>query len=383
MSQSITIMAAAAALAAAGAAQAQYLMMPDSTNNRIVLFDPNDGSLVDSDFFPLAGGTPLHAMQVGNEIWVSEQVGDRVSRWDFDGNSLGAVTGGMDNIRGMALIGDRVYVTNSGTSNGAPGNAIVMFDTSGNALGSFTTNGLAPSPFGILAHQGGMLVSSSSGGDDIHRFDLSGNSLGTFHNSTSISFVEQLAHASNGNVLAAGFSTPAGVYELDPDSGAIVGSFAGSGVRGVYALANGDIMWTNSSGAWVYDPNTQQSTQVYAGGCRYLDVLNITPPGPTLRLSGDCPGTITVAWSNAPANRQMGIVFASSQGNFTIPGGPCAGTQLGLGTQNLRLVNVVNTGSSGSGSVNGLAGSSACGGYLQLVIAEGNPCATSNVAQVP
>ncbi len=284
----LTIVAGASMAAGAGAAEAQYLMMPDSTNNVMVLFDPTDGSVVNSNYFALAGGTTVHAMQVGSEIWVSEQIGDRISRWDILGNSLGAISGGLDNIRGMGRIGDRVYVTNAGTGNGAPGAAVVMFDTAGTNLGSFSTVGLAPSPFGILAHQGGMLVSSSSADDDIHRFDLSGNSLGAFHNSASISFVEQLAHAANGNVLAAGFSTPAGVYELDADTGAIVSSFAGSGVRGVRQLGNGNIMWTNGSGAWVYDSNTQQSTQVYAGGGRYVDFVVIPAPGSfaLLGLSG-------------------------------------------------------------------------------------------------
>ncbi len=49
-------------------ASAQYLMMPDSTNNRLVLFDPFDGSVVNSNYFALQGGTPIHAMQVGNQI---------------------------------------------------------------------------------------------------------------------------------------------------------------------------------------------------------------------------------------------------------------------------------------------------------------------------
>ncbi len=377
------VAAAAIAFCLGAGAEAQYLMMPDSTNNRVVLFDPLDGSVINELYFALTGGTPVHAMQVGDEIWVSEQVGDRVSRWDLTGNSLGAVTGGMDNIRGMGLINGRVYVTNAGTANGAPGNAVVMFDMSGGSLGFFSTSGTAPSPFGILGHQGGMLVSSSSGSDDIHRFDLNGASQGTFHNSGTLNFVEQMAHAANGNVLAATFSSPAGIYELDPSTGAIISSFTGSGARGVHQLGNGNIMWTNSSGAWVYDVNSLQSTLVYSGGGRYLDVLNLVPPGPSLRVTGQCPGTLTLTWSNAPPNRQMGILFAAALGNFTISSGPCAGTELGLGPQQLRLVNTIGTGPNGNGSVNGQAGTSACRRYLQLVIAEGSPCATSNVAQIP
>jgi len=87
----------------------QFVIMPDSTNNRLVAFSPFDGSVINSNMFSLAGGTPIHALQVGNEIWVSEQLGDRISRWSLSGTFLGEIggaAGGMDNIRGMALIGD-------------------------------------------------------------------------------------------------------------------------------------------------------------------------------------------------------------------------------------------------------------------------------------
>lgn len=100
-----------------------------------------------------------------------------------------------------------------------------------------------------------------------------------------------------------------------------------------------------------------------------------------LSVAGPCPGTVTVSWSDATPSRTMGIVFANGTGNFTIPGGPCGRTTLGLGSAGIRLVNTINTGS-GSGRVNGAAGTSACGHYLQLVVVDGNPCTTSNVAQI-
>ncbi len=103
--------------------------------------------------------------------------------------------------------------------------------------------------------------------------------------------------------------------------------------------------------------------------------------GYSLTVSGNCPGTVNVAWAGAQPNKQQGIVFAANTGSYTIPGGPCAGTQLGLGTQQLRLVNTVPTGN-GSGNVNGNASSGACGGYLQLVTIS-SPCETSNVDQIP
>lgn len=259
--------------------QAQsFLMMPDSTNNRVVLFNPFNGSVLNANYFSLAAGTPVHAMQVGSEIWVSEQLGDRVSRWDLTGNSLGAIGptfsgGGFDNIRGMGMINNTVYVTNAGSNNGAPGNAVLSFDTAGNFQNSFVTTGLAPSPFGILSHQGGMLVSSSSANDDIHRFSLAGASLGTFHNTTSLNFAEQMFTASNGNILVAGFSSN-NVVRLDAATGALISQFTASGPRGVWELGNGNILWTNGSGAHIYDGVS--STQVYTGGGRYLDLLQVS-----------------------------------------------------------------------------------------------------------
>lgn len=271
------------ALAASGAASGQFLMMPDSTNNRMVLFDPFNGSVVNNNYFALQGGTPIHAMQVGNEIWVSEQIGDRVVRFDLTGNQVGVIgggaTGGLDNIRGMGLIGNTVYVTNGGAGNGSPGSSsVVMFDTAGNSAGNFLTTGLAPSPFGILAHQGGLLVSSSSANDDIHRFALNGAALGTFHNSTILNFAEQMNYAANGDILVAGFSSN-NIVRLDANTGAVISTFAASGARGVIQLGNGNIMWTSSAGASIFDVSTGASSLVYAGGGRYIDHLTIPTPG--------------------------------------------------------------------------------------------------------
>lgn len=264
-------------LSATYVASAQhYVMMPDSTNNRTVLFDPNDGSLVNSNYFGLPGGTSVHALQVDDEIWVSTQIGDRIDRYDLTGTPISSITGGMDNLRGMALIGGKVFVCNDGTGNGAPGAAILAFDTSGNPLGSFNTP--SSSPFGILEYGNNMLVSSDAANDDVHQYTLGGASVGTFHNSTSLNFAEQMDYDSAGNILVAAFSSNQ-VVTLNNSTGAIVSTFAASGARGVYQLGNGNILWTNSGGAHVYNVGSGTSSQVYAGGGRFLDDLVIPTPG--------------------------------------------------------------------------------------------------------
>jgi glutamine cyclotransferase len=266
----------------APSAHAQFLMMPDSTNNRVVLFDPFNGALVNSNYFALAGGTPIHAMQVGTEIWVSEQVGDRISRWSLTGTSLGAITGALDNVRGMEQVGNTVYLCTTGTNSGAPGRAIARFDTAGNPLGSFPA---APSDgFGILSHQGDLLVSSSAANNDIERYSVTGTDVGVFHNSASVSFLEQMDHATNGDVLAAVFTTNV-IARFDPNTGALLSTVPASGARGLWQLGNGNIMWTSGTGAFVFDVTTQTSTQVYAGGGRFIDLLVVPEPGTGLLIA--------------------------------------------------------------------------------------------------
>src|SRR3954468_13286128 len=223
------LLAAGAVLFAtiASPASAQgVILMPDSTNNRLVAFDAFNGSVVNSNMFALAAGTPVSAVQVGSEIWVSEQIGDRISHWSMSGvflGEIGGASGGLDNVRGIAMVGNVIYVANSGTANGAPGAAVVMFSTSGAPLGNFSTTGFAPGPFYILEQQGTLLVSSDTGNNDIHRFTLGGVSVGAFHNSTALNFVEQMGMAANGSILAAGFSTN-NIAFLDPNNGSLLSS---------------------------------------------------------------------------------------------------------------------------------------------------------------
>jgi hypothetical protein len=290
------------ALCLPGAVQAQVLAMPDSTNNRMVLFDPFNGAVLNPDYFALAGGTPIHAIEVGNEIWVSEQIGDRVSRWSLTGTFLGAIggavpTGGLDNVRGMARVGSTVFVSNAGTANGAPGGAVVMFGTDGTPMGSFATPN-ASSPFAVLPVTGaGLLVASSNANDDVHRYSLAGASLGTFHNSASLNFAQQMAVAANGDILVAGFSSN-NIVRLDATSGAVLSSFTASGARGVAQLGNGNILWTSGAGASIYDVALGTSSLVYAGGGRHLGLISAIPePGTWALWLGGLAGVAgAAAW---------------------------------------------------------------------------------------
>lgn len=114
-----------------------------------------------------------------------------------------------------------------------------------------------------------------------------------------------------------------------------------------------------------------------------VKVLNDPERAPILSVAASCPtgGPIRVGWSQATPAAPIGIVFARSTGSVRIPpGNPCAGTELGLSTDQLRLVYQGTAGPEGSRTLISTVGPGACGAYLQLLdIAR---CNLSNVARI-
>jgi hypothetical protein len=262
-------------------------MVPDSTADRVVLLDAFDGSVVNANFLDIAtpaaaagvSSLPVEALQVGNEIWVSDQGADRIWRFDSSGGFIGDVGAGqLDNIRGMEVVGNTVYVAQEGTTAFDPG--IVTIDVPSLAItGSFANfGGDDISYWDVLLRNGELYVSNSdSGNDAIERYALDGTFLGFFAQSdglTDFDFVQQLANTSNGNLLAGGFSVPSGVYEFLPD-GTNLGITAGLdfGPRGVAELGNGDTLWTN--GAWI---RTDDNIVLDGGSYRFISATTIPAP---------------------------------------------------------------------------------------------------------
>ena len=142
-------------------AQASFLMITDSDDDRVLLFDAFDGSLVNENFLLLdelvpaftgssfdSASSPINAVQVGNEIWVSDNSEDSIFRVNSSRQVIGRIGGratefggteGLDDIRGLDQLGNTVFVLNDGTSNSAPGDdTIVTIDaTTGLITGNF------------------------------------------------------------------------------------------------------------------------------------------------------------------------------------------------------------------------------------------------------
>lgn len=292
MTRSVRTWVSAALLVASAAVSAsgQYLMIPDSSADRIMLFSAQDGSLVNQNFIVDAGGspydfnTPKDAIQVGNEIWVSDQISDAIFRFtaSLTPTYIATISGGMDNLRGMGQLGSRVYVSNAGTANGAPGAAVIVYNTSGVFQFSFPY----PDPFDCTELNGRILVCDGTG-DDITSFAPDGTGPVVFHPSTGVgdvNFPEQITVANTGpsgakEVWVAGFTSPSGVYRYDVN-GALVAYYAVTGgMRGVAVLGNGNVLCTEGATVKYFTPPSITATVVVTGGMttQYINPLNLGP----------------------------------------------------------------------------------------------------------
>ncbi len=255
-----------------GTAHAQQVLLEvDTGANRILTLSPTTGAVLNANFITDANSaatydfqTPRAAIQVGNEIWVSDQSPNinAIYRFDLGGSYLskiGGAAGGLSNVRGMRLIDGTVYVVNAGTTNGAPGIGIARYDTAGNSLGFFSTvttvgaTTVGSSPWDIASYNGRLLVSDGTS-RGLQLYNTDGSYSGAFTPAAINNIPAEIFVRSNGNVLlAANGSTPTGsfgLYELSP-TGAIVSKWTGTpglGVRGVYELANGQYLISEAGG---------------------------------------------------------------------------------------------------------------------------------------
>ncbi|MGD8393851.1 MAG: hypothetical protein PVF43_00085 [Candidatus Eiseniibacteriota bacterium] len=222
------------------------LLIPESSNDGVLKFDPVSGAFLgyavppDPDHL----STPIDCALNSTGFLVSDQIDDAVQQYDLAGNWLSTFAAGIDNQRGIAAYDGALYCT------GGNDDYIPYYDLqTGASLGDFIPSGGGglDSPFDILFRTDDVLVASINT-DNILRYALDGTPLGVF--TSGLPFVEQMALAANGNVLATDFTDDV-IYEFLPD-GTQVGAYPGvSGPRGCYELTDGNLLTTNGSGVHV------------------------------------------------------------------------------------------------------------------------------------
>ncbi|MEO1716618.1 MAG: hypothetical protein AAFR76_05855 [Planctomycetota bacterium] len=263
---------AAAVAGVAVSASGQNLLVPESGEDVVYVIDGFSGAVINSSFIDIAAAaasvgytgtlTPSEAIEVGNEIWVSDQLADRIWTFDRSGIFTGQIgvdsfgDGQLNNIRGIEVVGGTVFAA-LGNNNAAgtvlEGVATIDVATRQISGGFNGRDPLDTNYFDVFAFNGELLISNiDTGNDGIERYDTDGNFLGILASSdgvTGIDFPQQInARSSNGNLLVGGFSPPSGVWEFT-DEGDSLGVVAGMdlGTRAGYELGNGEIIWTNSS----------------------------------------------------------------------------------------------------------------------------------------
>jgi hypothetical protein len=348
-----------AAILAASSAYGQGIFQP--SYNQTTSFDGSPAQLLQH---------PMGITFDGSHYWTAaggSSNGNRLADFDSGGNYVASYQPGID-FRAVFTVGgngSQVYGRGFASSD-------ILRQTS---PGVFTTHltlsgGIPDSQSNVVFDSTGSEYIAHSNGT-ISRWSLSGSSMGTVALSGYGSMFSEGSYPNNRGVICAGG------YYLTYSNGNL-SAWDAAGTRVGNTVLNGagtnfdshfSFGWGNNM-VWVADGlNTTWR------GYLIPELLG----GYLLSISGQCPGTITVNWNGATPSVQQGIVFGQNQGTTIIPGGPCAGTQLGV-QNGVQLVRTIGTGS-GSGSVNGTAGTAACRRFLQLV--EAGSCNTSNVAQIP
>ncbi len=331
----LSLAALAGTLMTTSAAAQQTLATIDSTGDVVLLLDPMDGSVTNPAFIDIAAGaaaagytgstTPIEAIQVGDEIWISDQLADRIWRFDLATQAFiddigvdSAGDGQLNNIRGIEYVGDTVYGS-IGTDNtaGTVLRGIVTIDVpSLTVTGSFNGRDLADTSYFDVYYNGTELLvpNIDTGNDGIERYALDGTFLGILVSSdgvASFDFLEQIS-ADGADYLAAGFSPPSGVFSISSegdDNGIIAG--LDRGIRGCWRLGNGEVLWTNGS---VVATDTEDKAT--GGSFRFISMFDLGgaectgdiaddfgTPGADgmisfgdflalLGLVGDCPGMV-------------------------------------------------------------------------------------------
>jgi hypothetical protein len=247
------VAAAVMLFAAAEVASAGYLAIPESTNDTVGMYDPFDGAYL-GDIIDGAGlfSTPINAvLGPDSMIYVSDQLGDAVFRFDMDGNYVDTVVSGLNNLRGIDFRGGNLFVTSGD-------DFVAEYDLDGNFQGNFIDDGSDPFDIYFLDDGRSLLANIQGTDDDIRLYGEDGQS---FDSLFSISFPEQIqSMPSTGHYLNASFSDDF-ITEFGLD-GTIYNQWFFNGGRGVFELGNGNLLVTAGDGVWSLDPDTSDLTLI-------------------------------------------------------------------------------------------------------------------------
>ncbi len=268
------------------------LLIPESSNDRVMAFDATTGDLIDPDFVPSSGdlATPINAILSveGNRILVADQLNDGIFAYNLAGAPLGlfAPAGGVntsvyDNARGFELnpFGDN-YLATSGNTQTVPSfevDGTYDFDCWAAAQG-------LDSPFDVnIRVDLSVALITDIDVDAVLASTACGASASVFaavdNFPEQVHVVEGVTAPGVASVYVANFSgAQAGVLVYDA-TGALLDTIVPAGLgglRGVYPLPNGNLLVTNGDG--VFEINTAGAlvdTKISGVSARFIELAVI------------------------------------------------------------------------------------------------------------
>lgn len=255
--------------------QTPVLLIPDSGNDLVAMFDPADGTYLGDFIVDDPTGTmydleiPINAVDGPDDlIFVSDQVSGAVYNFDMEGQYVNTAISDINNVRGIDFRGDTLYATS--------GDGMVAIYSGPDVYeGDFISGSI--SPFDILFLPDGTSLLSEINGDVISHYDENGANPTVV---ISASFPEQVQFdaGASGHFLTGDF-TGYLITEFMLD-GTIIDTWALDEVRAAYRLSNGNILATNSDGVHEIDPATGVIIETeYYGNCRFIELVEVEMTG--------------------------------------------------------------------------------------------------------
>jgi len=312
----------------------KVLLIPDSTNDVVSMFDPHDGTYL-GDLINGAGtfSTPIHAVQgPDGNIYVSDQVNDSVYVYDTTGAFLSVyadASDGLNNVRGIDFRGANLFVTSGD-------DYVAEFAGPHNRLADYINDGTDPFDVTFLA-DGSCVVTETNGvPDGIRLYDPSGTFVAKIN---SGDFPEQVSLDSlgPGDLLAAYFTADK-CDDFDVNGVLSQSTPSANSLRGATRLGNGNLLLTNTSlGVVEVTPGTGAivNTRATGTGWRFIQEIELSNwsdlghalPGaagaPVLVGDGHLASgaQITISLSNAPVNQAATLIVGVQNVSAPLFGG--------------------------------------------------------------
>jgi len=269
------------AIAATAPAWAGYLSVTDTTHKKLMLFNQQDGALVDPNYLamsPQGMGNPIAAQIVAaNEFWVTDKSNDQILRYQLDNKAFLGYIADPNRIvspMGLEFSGNTAWVANASSSL----HKVAVLSISGHSVtGTFNAGSTGVGiPFDVqLYNPAGTtyLLVDDQTPKKADLFSLAGVYQRNFHTG-DFSQPQQMSVTSANTVLIASSTSPNGVYEFD-NTGTMIHNWSRStGVRGVYALGNGNIIFTDTNGVHIINRTDSTISDVYTGiSANYIEAF--------------------------------------------------------------------------------------------------------------